>query len=126
MWPFTRNKKNPDPLADAADILSATPPSEFKYIGHVKCTLHMVDDKSKTIPFKLLLWMTADGQRRFSVPIADGSVMRLAESLRWEEFNACTEWGAGGPFPEGFVPETDVLGEMLSKLVDSKLVGDPK
>lgn len=35
-------------------------------------------------------------------------------------------WKIGGSFPKGFIAEEDTLGEMLSRMIDARILGEKK
>lgn len=110
MWPFSRSKQK---------LLRS------HYVGKVDIhlTATRVSDRKK---FELTVPISYHMNDRDERSIAIGSdVQEHVNHIKnfTNEWQEAVLWEHGGPFPKNFKPESDVLGEMLSRMIDAKLLG---
>ncbi len=70
-----------------------------------------------------ILEMTMSGRRRYKYPYqaTSKSLGTYSSFPRWVA--PLQLWRMGGPFPNSFRPEKDILGALLSKMVSDGLIG---
>lgn len=88
----------------------------LKYIGKVEVTMTETDDDggTRTLKASILFFMSEDGKREIKLP-EEKSFPAKWQSLRYFQSK---DWEKGGAFPDDFIPEADVLGPMLRRIVD--------
>lgn len=105
-------------------LMGGARPPQWKYVGQVELHItstHPTHGENK-FDVPILFFMTEQGDRKFEIVTKDKEVLRFIED-RCTEHNHALAWQKGGPFPDRFEPQADVLGPMLSKMIDARLTG---
>ena len=90
------------------------------YVGQTRVGV-VVDGGKHTYNVSIGYFMTAEGERKIGVMSDEGTTVDLVKgsSTQWSEAKL---WEAGGPFPKDFEECGDTLGEMLSRLIDKRIL----
>lgn len=107
-------------------LLGGPKPKEWKYIGHSDIGLTETDkitNKKTDFVVKLLYFMTDGGERKIELQTAHPGAEKWITQYN-QDYAEALVWTKGGSFPEHFKAENDVLGDMLSRLIDQKITGE--
>lgn len=98
----------------------------YRYVGRCEIELTetltngMTKEKTKRTGVVFVnFFMTPSGRRRL-ITTGEKAMVKWTEE-KGSEYFECKSWEQGGPFPKTFKPETDTLGEMLTRLVTARL-----
>lgn len=98
--------------------LDAPRQKPWKLVGRGKFATVITDDNNKKMHHTAMFYMTESGKRRVEYVTMDNWFME-----RHPYHHDCEVWEKGGPFPNGFQPQEDVLGEMLTRMIDARILG---
>lgn len=115
MW-FFRRKKGADPQATA-------PSGDMRFIGRVEFQTSIYEGSEKNIvevmKHTALLSMNDNGTKRHVRYLSQNDHHLTTHPIH----HRCEVWLAGGPFPPNITLHEDILGDMLSRVIDARLTG---
>lgn len=97
----------------------------MRYVGHIDVgivkTRHN-DRREFGMDVPVAFFMNDRDERRVKIMSDDKQIVEFIKEFNghWPE---AMLWQRGGPFPKGFKPNENVLGEMLSRMIDARLLG---